>query len=50
MNINASNEILDELSGMIKFNDNILRHIMLCCKKPITEPSSMMKKEINQSG
>tara|TARA_Y100000590_G_scaffold169037_1_gene193568 strand:+ start:253883 stop:254239 length:357 start_codon:yes stop_codon:yes gene_type:complete len=49
MNISANNEILIELSGMIKYNDNILRHIILSCKEAITEPSLMLKKEISQA-
>ena len=42
MNFQANDEILKEISGLIKFNDSILRHLFLLKNKPITEPSIMM--------
>ena len=43
LNFEASNEILTELSGLIKFNDNIIRHLFIAQDKKITEPSVMMQ-------
>ena len=47
MNIQANNEIVNEIAGLIKFNDSILRHIILQRKKAITESSVMTMKEKN---
>ena len=44
MNIQANNDIVDEISGLIKFNDSILRHIILQRKEIYTESSIMMKE------
>jgi len=43
LNFEASNEVLDELSSLIKFNDNIIRHMFIAQDKKITEPSVMMQ-------
>lgn len=43
LNFEANNEILEELSSLIKFNDNILRHLFIAQDKKITEPSIMMQ-------
>ena len=43
LNFEASNEVLTELSGLIKFNDNIIRHMFIAQDKKITEPSIMMQ-------
>ena len=45
MNIQADNQIIDEISGLIKFNDSILRHIILQRTKAYTESSVMMNRE-----
>ena len=42
MNFQANDEVLKEISGLIKFNDGILRHMFLLKNKAITEPSIMM--------
>ncbi|MEC9206126.1 MAG: 30S ribosomal protein S6 [Pseudomonadota bacterium] len=47
MNVQANTDIVDEISGLIKFNDSILRHIILQRKNTITEASVMMMKEKN---
>jgi len=47
MNIQATNDIVDEISGLIKFNDSILRHIILQRKNIITDASIMMGKDKN---
>ena len=45
MNIQADNKVIDEISGLIKFNDSILRHIILQRTKAYTESSVMMNRE-----
>ena len=47
MNIQANNEVIDEISGLIKFNDSILRHIILQRTQTYTESSVMMNREKN---
>jgi small subunit ribosomal protein S6 len=42
MNIECSQEILDELESAFRFNDAVLRHLTLSCSKAITEKSAMM--------
>ena len=42
LNFQANNEILEELAGLIKFNDSIKRHMFIARDKKITEPSVMM--------
>ncbi len=42
-NIECSLEILREISGSFKFNDAILRNLILQCKYAIVEPSSMAR-------
>ncbi len=36
MNIQADNQVIEEISGLIKFNDSILRHIILQRTKTYT--------------
>ncbi len=43
LNIETSQEILDELVSAFRFNDAVLRHMVLSCKEAVTEPSPMMK-------
>jgi small subunit ribosomal protein S6 len=42
MNIECSQEVLDELESAFRFNDAVLRHLSLSCKAAITEKSAMM--------
>jgi small subunit ribosomal protein S6 len=44
MNIECSQEILDELESAFRFNDAVLRHLTLTCKQAVTEKSLMMKE------
>jgi len=44
MNIECSNEALDELESAFRFNDAVLRHLTLSCKTAETEKSAMMKE------
>ncbi len=45
MNVECSQEELNELRDAFRFNDAVLRHLILQCEQAITEPSIMMKKE-----
>jgi small subunit ribosomal protein S6 len=42
MNIECSQEILDELESAFRFNDAVLRHLTLSCGAAVTEMSPMM--------
>jgi len=44
MNIECGQETLDELEHAFKFNDAVLRHLVIKMKKAETEPSVMMKQ------
>jgi small subunit ribosomal protein S6 len=43
MNIECSKETLDELTEAFRFNDAVLRHLVISEKKAITDPSPMAK-------
>ena len=45
MNIETDKEALDELEHAFKFNDAVLRHLVVKMKGPVTTPSPMMKEE-----
>ncbi|PIE43768.1 MAG: 30S ribosomal protein S6 [Gammaproteobacteria bacterium] len=45
MNIECDNEILDELSHNFRFNDAIMRELVIRRKEAITEPSPMKSSE-----
>jgi small subunit ribosomal protein S6 len=45
MNIECDNATLAELEQTFKFNDAVLRHLVVKMKKPFIEPSPMMKDE-----
>jgi small subunit ribosomal protein S6 len=45
MNIEVSNETLNELETAFKFNDAVLRHLIVSKKEAETGPSPMMKEE-----
>ena len=44
MNIECDQKTLDELEHAFKFNDAVLRHLIIRTKKAETEPSIMMKE------
>jgi small subunit ribosomal protein S6 len=44
MNIECGQTTLDELEHGFKFNDAVLRHLVIKAKKAETEPSIMMKQ------
>src|ERR1700694_1101814 len=45
MNIEVTNETLTELDQAFKFNDAVLRHLIVAKKEAETGPSPMMKEE-----
>ena len=45
MNIECDQETLDELEHAFKFNDAVLRHLIIKMDGPMTEPSPMMREE-----
>ncbi len=53
MNIECNTDVLDELADAFRFNDAVIRHLILKRKKAITEPSPQLKgkddKESQQS-
>jgi small subunit ribosomal protein S6 len=49
MNIECDQVALDELTHAFRFNDAVLRHLVVKMKGPVTAPSSMMKEEKSRS-
>ena len=49
MNIECTLEALDELTSAFKFNDAVIRHMILSQDGPVTEPSHLIKKEESRS-
>ncbi len=45
LNIECGKEALDELVGAFRFNDAVLRHMVLARDEAITEPSPMARSE-----
>ena len=43
MNVECGQEALDELTSIFRFNDAVIRHLVLIKKEAITEPSLIMK-------
>ncbi len=49
MNIECDQVTLDELEHAFKFNDAVLRHLIIKTKTAVTAPSVMMKEEKSRS-
>jgi small subunit ribosomal protein S6 len=49
MNIECDGEALAELEHAFKFNDAVLRHLVVKMKAAVTAPSPMMKEEKSRS-
>jgi len=45
MNIECTQEALDELTSAFKFNDAVIRHMVLLQEGPVTEASHLIKRE-----
>lgn len=49
MNIECDQETLNELEHAFKFNDAVLRHLIVAMKEAVAAPSPMMKEEKSRS-
>ena len=49
MNVECDGETLDELDHAFKFNDAVLRHLIVKMEAAATAPSPMMKEEKSRS-
>ena len=50
MNIESNKDVIDEISEAFRFNDAVIRHLIIKQRKAITEPSPMLKsKDAEQS-
>lgn len=49
INFTANTAILDQLNELIKFNDHILRHLIITTKHSHTEPSFMNKEQLKSA-
>ena len=49
MNIEADQETMNELEHAFKFNDAVLRHLVIKMDKAVIAPSPMMKEEKSRS-
>jgi small subunit ribosomal protein S6 len=49
MNVECDNETLGELEHAFKFNDAVLRHLIVKMDEAVTAPSPMMKEEKSRS-
>ena len=49
INFSADNKIINQLNELIKFNDHILRHLIMNTKDVQTEPSFMNKDQLKSA-
>ena len=45
MNVECSKKSKEEIETNFRYNDLVIRHLILSCKTAITEPSLMMKEK-----
>ncbi len=50
LNIECPVETLDELTSAFKFNDAVIRNLVIARDKPVTEPSIMMRSRDERMG
>lgn len=43
MNVEAEREVIDSIAGNFRYNDAIIRHLIIRMDGPVTEPSPMLK-------
>lgn len=48
MNIECGQEVLNEMNSAFRFNDAVIRNMVISTKKAVTEPSPMMKTIENE--
>ncbi len=44
MNVETTQDVLDELSSMFRYNDAVLRNLVIRCNEAITEPSPIKQQ------
>ena len=49
MNIECDKESIDEISNAFRYNDAVIRNLILNLKTAVTEPSAMMKEKDHRS-
>lgn len=49
LNIECNQAALDELKSTLKFNDAVLRHLIINRKAAVSEPSVMVKKDSRET-
>jgi small subunit ribosomal protein S6 len=49
LNIEVSQPVMEELKHIFRFNDAIIRHLILSQKAAITEPSSLLRREAERN-
>lgn len=45
MNIECNQEALDELTSAFRFNDAVLRNLVIACKEAVTTPSPLIRSK-----
>ena len=45
MNIECTNEVLDEITSAFKFNDAVIRNLIIRCDSAVTDPSPLAKSK-----
>ncbi|MCB1858259.1 MAG: 30S ribosomal protein S6 [Gammaproteobacteria bacterium] len=50
MNIECGRESLEELENAFRFNDAVLRNLVLSMKRAVTEPSPLVKPQDDREG
>jgi small subunit ribosomal protein S6 len=50
MNIECSQPVLDELTSAFRFNDAVLRNLVISTSGPVTEPSPIAKNKEREGG
>jgi small subunit ribosomal protein S6 len=45
LNIECDKETIDELTNNFRYNDAVIRNLVLTTKKPVTEPSPLLKEK-----
>ena len=48
MNIECGRDTLDELANLFRFNDAVIRHLVLNMSQPIREASPMLKEKLRE--
>lgn len=50
LNVECEKETLDEIVSAFRFNDAVLRHLVIARDEAVTEPSPMMRKDEEKEG